>query len=907
MAIHATVATRKGNKLECGCLVPEMRAPFLFLAALLSVMFPVVMTAEKPFSFKDTPGKLPKEVVPTEYSIRIVPNIDNFTFAGTETVKLKVRSPIHQLVLNALELEIKDASLDGKGLPKSAINIDKEKELLTLALPSELPPGDHTLTLSFSGEINQQGQGLFYMRYQEQGSGAQKIMLGTQFEATDARRFFPCWDEPVFRAPFQLTAVVPENWLAVSNMPIESEKKIAEGKEVRFAASPSMSSYLNVFVAGELDLIESRVGPTQIRVITTKGKAQLGRYALGATAQILQYYNDYFGVPYPLPKLDQIALPGGFGGAMENWGGITYYESALLFDPKNSSAETKQNIYEVLAHEMAHQWFGDLVTMAWWDNLWLNEGFASWMGTKCTAHFNSQWEVWLRRNLPRDPTRRVGIAKEQAMEGDARSTTHPIQQPIATEAEANSAFDDITYKKGQSFLRMLESFLGEDVFRDGIRRYIGAHKYSNSTTADLWTALSEASKKPVGEIAAGLTEQPGFPVVKVKREPGGKVSLTQERFTVNFKNAPPLEWKIPLTYSVIGEAPATLLMTGKTDKLENIPADRALKLNVNGAGNYRVEYDAPSWTLLLQALPKLSVEDRVNLLSDAWALVQADRALVSLYFGLVEKLPASTDIAECEQIINVLDFINRLLVGNPEREKFQRYARSLLRPTFDTLGWQPKEGEPPTTGNLRASLINALGDLSDPKIIAGCRERFGKYLTSSGSLAPDLRPPVFAVVGRYADEKTWGKLHALGLKTTSIEEKQNYYDALACATDRGLLKKTLTIALTDDLPTSRAVFLVPMVARESGHPDIALEFAKAHMKALLAKTDAAGANRYAPSLFIFFSDNSRADELKTYAKNNLPTASAPEVAKAVDEIQFRAEFKKRLVAELNAWIDKKNR
>src|SRR2546430_2749286 len=585
-----------------------MRVP-LFAFLVLFLVRSLVGAVEKPFNFNETPGRLPKEVVPTEYAIRIVPNVDNFTFAGSETVKLNVRSPVYQLVLNALELKIEAASVDGKELPLSAIKTDNEKELLTLTLPSELAAGDHApVSLRFTGKINQQGQGLFYMRYQEQGSGARKFMLGTQFEATDARRFFPCWDEPAFRARFQLTTVVPENWLAVTNGPMESGKKMAGGKEVRFAATPPMSSYLNVFVAGELDLIESRSGPTQIRVIATKGKAELGRYALEVTAQILQYYNDYFGVPYPLPKLDQIALPGGFGGAMENWGGITYYESALLFDPKNSSAETKQIIYEVLAHEMAHQWFGDLVTMAWWDNLWLNEGFASWMGTKCTAHFNPQWEVWLRRNLPRDPTRRAGIAKEQAMESDARSTTHPIQQPIATEAEANSAFDDITYKKGQSFLRLLESFLGEVVFRDGIRRYVAAHKYSNTTTADLWNALSEASKQPIGEIAAGWTEQPGFPVVKVKREGDGKVQLTQERFTVNFKNAPPLEWKIPLTYSVVGEVPATLLMTSKIDELQNIPADRAFKLNVNGAGNYRVEYDAPSWKLLLEALPKLGVE-----------------------------------------------------------------------------------------------------------------------------------------------------------------------------------------------------------------------------------------------------------------------------------------------------------
>jgi len=925
--------------LFASCSLRQARATFAFLAALSSITLPATMSAEKPFSFKDTPGKLPKEVIPTDYSIRIVPNIDKLTFTGTETVKLDVRNPVHRLVLNALELEISEASLDGKPLPKPAIKIDSERELLILALSAEVPAGTHTLALSFSGKINQQGQGLFYMRYQEQGSPAsaeKKIMLGTQFEATDARRFFPCWDEPAFRSRFQLTAVVPENWLAVSNMPVENETlldgrdpAVAGGrpgldnssgvpggralpsrnalKEVRFAATPPMSSYLNVFVAGELDLIESRSKQTQIRVITTKGKAELGRYALEATAQILQYYNDYFGVLYPLPKLDQIALPGGFGGAMENWGGITYYESALLFDPKNSSAKTKQLIYEVIAHETAHMWFGDLVTMAWWDNLWLNEGFASWMGSKCTAHFNPQWEVWLQRSMPRDPTRRAGIPKEAAMEGDARSTTHPIQQRIATEAEANSAFDDITYKKGQSFLRMLESFLGEDVFRDGIRRYISAHKYSNTTTGDLWNALSEASKKPISEIATGWTEQPGFPVVKVKREGDEKVQLTQERFTVNFKNAPPLEWKIPLTYSVVGEAPATLLMTKKIESLRNIPTDHALKLNVNGAGNYRVEYDEPSWKLLLEALPKLGVDDRVNLLSDAWALVQAGRAPVSLYFGLVEKLPASTELAEREQIINVLDFINRLLVGSSVREEFQRYARSLLHPTFETLGWEPKEGEVAAATNLRASLINALGDLNDPEIISGCRARFEKYLANPASLAPDLRPSVLAIVGRYADEQTWTKLHELGLKTTSIEEKQNYYSALAESIDPSLVKKTLFIALTDELPTSRAVFLVPAIARDSGYPDIAWEFAKANMNTLLDKTDATGANRYVPSLFSFFSDASRADELKSFAKANLPPASAPEVAKVVDEVQFRAEFKKRLGPQLNTWISEKNR
>jgi aminopeptidase N len=568
-----------------------------------------------------------------------------------------------------------------------------------------------------------------------------------------------------------------------------------------------------------------------------------------------------------------------------------------------SSAETKQGIYEVIAHETAHMWFGDLVTMAWWDNLWLNEGLASWMGTKCTTKFNPDWEVWLSKNVPRDPTRRHGIAKESAMEGDARATTHPIQQPIATEAEANGAFDDITYRKGLAFLTMLESFLGEEVFRDGIRKYMAAHKLSNTTTADLWNALSEASGKPVGEIAAAWTEQPGFPIVKVTLDASGKITLTQERFTVHFPNAPALEWKIPLTYSIAGEpAPASLLMTSKTVDLPGTSAGRAVKLNIGSAGNYRVQYDEASWKLLVADLPKLSSADRVNLLADAWALVQADRAPLSLYLDLVEKLPTKDELAEREQIMHVFDFINRLLAGEPQRPDFQKYARSILRPSFEQVGWEPKRGEPARIALLRGSLINALGDLNDEEIVAGCRQRIERYLSDPSLLAPDLRPHVFAVVGRYADEAAWNKLHELGMKTTNFEEKQNYYDALACALDPKLAACTLEISLRDEVPTSRAIYLVAKVARQSERPEVAWQFAKAHMKQLLAKTDALAANSYAPSLFTFFSDAARISELERYAKSDLPPTAANGVAKAIDEIGFRAEFKPRLITQIANWI-----
>ncbi|MDQ3117821.1 MAG: M1 family metallopeptidase [Verrucomicrobiota bacterium] len=881
----------------------------LFLFALASVR------AESKFDFASTPGKLPKEVRPTEYAIRIVPDLEKLTFTGSETIRVTIEKPVTKLVLNALELEIASAAVDGQTLPKKSIVLDAEAQTLTLALPNELVAGAHEVALKFSGKINPQGQGLFFARYQELGTNEKKIMLGTQFEPTDARRMFPCWDEPSFRAKFQLTAVVPENFLAVSNMPVEEETPVAGGgdpggekssgrKEVRFAPSPSMSSYLVVLCAGELDTIEAEQDGVKLRVVATKGKAEMGRYALESGAKILHYFNEYFGVPYPLPKLDLIALPGGFGGAMENWGGITYFESVLLFDPKNSSTGTKQDIFAVIAHEVAHQWFGDLVTMAWWDNLWLNEGFASWAGSKCTDRFNPEWNEWLRRNVPRDASRRVGFSKDTAMQVDARSTTHPVQQPVRTEAEANGAFDEISYKKGRAIIRMLESFLGEEVFRDGIRKYIAAHKYSNTTTADLWQALTEVSGKPVGQIAPRWTEQPGFPLVKIERKEN-TIQLAQERFTVHYADPPALQWQIPLTY-VTQDQPAmnNFLLRDKAALLpRELPNDKAIKFNVADAGYYRVQYDDTSWALLVAQIPRLSEADRVNLLLDAWALVEANRAPLAQYLSLVDQVVNEDQLAVYDQIIDTLVYLNRLFAGDRVRPRFQQYARAVLRPAFDRVGWEAKTGEKSGRASLRASLIRGLGALNDSDVIAGCRSRFDAFLTDPASIAPDSRPVIFAVVGRYADSATWEKLHRLGLKTNSTEEKQYFYDALASALEPRLIRRTIALALTDELPTSRAAALLPFSARQGERPQLVWEYAQQNMKALLVKQDSFGVHAFAARLFTFFSDPKDALALERYAKVNLSQSSAPAVAQAIAEIGFRAELKERLVPQLNTWME----
>ena len=875
-----------------------MSLQFRFIVALFAVLLPLRLKAEAPFNFATTPGKLPKDIVPVSYNIQIKPTIESRTFTGSETVALEVRKPAKTIMLNANAIAISSAKLlgpDGKGEQAAAIKIDTSQQTAVLTFPKEIAPGAYRLSLDFSGTINQSGQGLYYATYQEEGSGVKKTMLGTQMEATDARRLFPCWDEPAFRARFRLTTTVPAAFTAFSNMPVESETTTPDGKEVHFAETPPMPSYLVVFCAGELDAIYGEADGVKIGVVTTKGKAETGRYALESAEKILHYFNEYFAIKYPLPKLDLIAVPGGFGGAMENWGGIVFYESVLLFDPAKSSEETKESIFEVTAHEMAHQWFGDLVTMAWWDNLWLNEGFASWMGTKCSDHFNPQWQVWLRANA----------AKQRAMATDALSSTHPIQQSVKTESEADSAFDEITYQKGQSFLRMLESYLGEADFRAGIRTYMQAHKYSNSTTADLWIALGEASKKPVSALAASWTEQPGLPVVSVSTGKSG-LTTSQERFTVHQKNPKPLEWKIPIAWRDVQVDPSVasrvFLLETKSSALPDVQPGQVAKLNAGDIGYYRVAYDSAHFEKLLASVTQFPEADKVTLVSDTWALVQADRRPIADYFKLVEALRADDGLALWEQITTALSYIDSLYIGNKERPAFQTYARSLLRPVFDRLGWDAKSGEEAARGLLRVNLITTLGDLADQGVIDTARERYKKFLTDPQTLAPDLRPAVFGVVGRYADQQTWETLHELGLKTKSIEEKGRFYFALAAALDPDLAKRTLPLSLTDELPASRAVGIVTSVSRSAEQPALAWEFAQAQRKQLEPKLDALGKVRFLANIVRGFSEANRATELETYAQKNLPSDAKSEISKAAEEIRFKSDLKAHLFPEIAKWI-----
>ena len=861
---------------------------FLFTTAPL-------VRGEAPFRFESTPGKLPKEVVPVEYRLHLVPDVEHRTFTGMETVDLEIKQATNRCVLNASNLEIQAATLTRDGAPDlhPAVVLDAAQQTCTLTFPQELPAGSYHLSLGFSGQINQDGAGLYASTYDT--GGHPETMLCTEMEPADARRLFPCWDEPSFRARFSVSVRLPkEGWTAVSNMPV----KHGDGGECEFEITPSMPSYLVVLALGDFATLEGEADGIKIRVVAPKDRIQNGRYALESAQTILHYYDEYFGFKFPLPKLDLIAVSGGggFGGAMENWGGIVFSENSLLYDPAVSSQATKERIFEVTAHEMAHQWFGDLVTMAWWDNLWLNEGFAEWMGQSAADRFNPGWEYW----------QSIATNKDHAMGSDARSTTHPIQEPVVTEADSVRAFDEITYNKGQAFIRMLEGYVGPERFRDGVRRYMQAHAYGNTTTADLWAALDSVSEHPVGALAAQWTEQPGFPLVSVSQDPDkpGELRLTQRRFTVHDPHAVPLRWQIPVTYLAVGSGERGSLLLGESATVPAPASGAPLKFNAGNAGYYRVAYDEATLRPLLGRVNDLPAPDQNNLLNDAWAAVRADLGPVTNYLGIVRALrPTETNPLVWTQVCGVAGTVDRLYAdGDPAaRARWRQAMAAVLRPVLDHYGWQsaPREGTPVTA--LRTTLIQTLGLFADPATVDECKKRFAAFLQDPGALPPDIREPVCNVVGRFADAATYEAMLAQAGRTSSDEQRLLFYGALSAAADPALARRTLELIVRDDLPSSYLPALLAGVAYDAEQPAAAVRFALDHMDKIQAKVNPMAKNLLIPAMYSAFNDAARADELESYAKQPGAAADPTQVKKYAETIRSNADLKTRLLPEIDRW------
>jgi len=870
------------------------------MCLLSAAMTPGASAAEQPFSFDSVPGRLPKDVVPSAYDITLVPDIDKLTFAGQESVTLQVRVATTHIIFNTIDLHLRDVKLDGVAV--KAVATDNNAQLTTVTLAAPVPKGIHTLTMSYDGVILRRPQGLFVQPYHN-ADGSRGVMLSTEMEATDARRMFPCWDEPAFRSTFQLTATVPAAWRTVSNMPISKQEVHGKLLTVTFRPSPPMPTYLVDFNAGDLREVTAAHDGTKFGVWAVRGHEQAGTTALANAQQILADYNRYFAYPYPLPKLDSIAIPGGFAGAMENWGAITYTAEALLVS-KDSSLSDREEVYSTQAHEMAHQWNGDLVTMGWWDDLWLNESFASWLAAKETALRNPTWKWWERQDAD----------KETAMHADALSTSQPIQQHVLDERQIDSASDpEITYSKGQAVLRMFENYLGADGFRDGLRRYIKARAFSNATGADLWQALGRASNQDVGAIATGWTEQPGFPLVTVSSAcaPDGKrtITLSQRRFLLrpadgNVRAAAPPHWSVPLQIrSGSNPTPRAVLLTHDGQREAAGSCGEPLSINSDAIGFFRSQYDAATLSINTRDFASLPDGDRIALLDDQWALVEAGTAPLASYLALAFGMGKDLDARAWMQIATALGIIEYDLRGSAHHEAFAGYARSVLKPLADRLGWDGKLQETASQQTLRRTVLQNLGVWGDQSVIARARKRFSAFVRDRNAINPDDQTMILSIVGLYADPATFEQLHDLGRHSKDDAERTRLYVALAGVRDPNLAAEAARIAVSKELPPQDGLLPMRMIGNlRKEHPKLAWDsFTVSHEK-LLAPWGDEAATMLAQRTPQMFWNSLPPDQLEGWVKAHLPAGMNADLEKGMQAARLNVSQKEALVPAVAAYL-----
>jgi aminopeptidase N len=882
--------------LACAAAVTLLMGEFLPMERTLELgTTAAAQPADQPLT-TTAPVQLPSNVVPEHYDIFVRPNTGNLTFDASVRITVSVREPTSEIVLNAVDLQLERAVLKANPEQVADIALHPEQQTATLTLGRTIEPGTYEVAIDYKGRINENADGLFVAKY---GSPeAPKQMLVTQFEPVSARRFVPCWDEPARKATFSLSVAVPKDEVAVSNMPVEAITELdGERHQIRFQRSPKMSSYLLFLGIGDLERLERTVGSTKLAVVARKGSASKGQFALDSAEQLLGYFNEYFGVPYPLPKLDMIAVPGGGGfSAMENWGAILYFENALLVDPALSPESARQRVFVVVAHEMAHQWFGNLVTMQWWDDLWLNEGFASWMENKATDRFHPEWMMWLQSEA----------ARQSAMRQDAKRTTHPVIQPVIKGDQATQAFDEITYRKGQAVIRMLEGYLGPEAFRRGIRTYMQRYAYQNAVTDNLWTELEKAARQPIKPIADDFTRQPGVPLISaqdVKAE-GSRttVTLRQERFGVDDSARDPLVWRTPVSAAAIGAGtpPVFQVIAGPSLSSISVPGAPPIKLNFGQTAYYRSQYPQGAFLALAERFSLLAPADQLGLLYDSWALGEAGVTPLTDYLELIQKTPLAAETTVWRQIIATLTSIDRLYAGQAEQAAFRAFARTTLTPLFEQVGWDAKPGEPDTRAILREDLLNALGQFGEPSVVAEARRRFDVFVADPKSLPAAIRLPTLRVAALSADAALYEAMHELARKSADPLEKDQLFGALAWAEDPTLARRTLEIALSDEPARATGLGMITRVA--SGNPDLAWQYALGHLDALTARLDALQRYNFVPSLAAQSTNPARLGELRRFIGDNVPVEFRQEVERFYADLDFRLKVKAERLPQITQWL-----
>ncbi|MBZ5490726.1 MAG: M1 family metallopeptidase [Acidobacteriia bacterium] len=862
--------------------------------------------------------RLPYGLSAKHYALSFTPDLQKAVFSGDETLDVEVNKADNEFTLNSAELEFQEATIIQDNKTQVAKwSFAPEKEQVTLTVADPLEPGPATIHIKYTGILNDKLRGFYLARTKARNYAT------TQFENTDARRAFPSLDEPAYKATFDITLIVNTGDTAISNSVIASDTPgPGEGKHtIKFVTTPKMSTYLVAMAVGDFECVEGSADNIPIRVCGTPDKKPLSAAALRYAAEILKFYNQYYGIPYPFGKLDILGVPDFEAGAMENTAAIFYRESLLFIDDKNSSVDSHQAVFEVLAHEMAHQWFGDLVTMKWWDNVWLNEGFATWMALKPSQALHPEWNAML------DAVQ----ATDTALALDALVNTHPIRAKAETPEEINELFDPISYEKAAAVLRMVEAYVSPDVFRRGVNVYLRRFLYGNATAEDFWSALSAASGRPVDKIMPTFVDQAGEPLLTVKSScttppvvkapparkgkrsrrrpiqphPMTQVSVSQQRFWANPSDASKQEhtWMVPVCLKSGGAKPFCQILSLKEQTLPLTGCSPWVFVNGNAAGYYRTQYDkADLQKLIAIAGTELTTAERISLLRDQAALVGSGQQSMATYLDLISVMNGDAQHEIVESYLPTLDYVNSYLLTGADTAPFRAWVRSNFGPMMTRIGWTPAANESAEVHTLRGNLIHILGTIGeDPETIRQATSLAQQYLKDPDSVDASIAKDVLGVAARSGNEELFQQYENAMGHMRSPEQFYNVGGALAEFRDPKIVEKVMELAVSDEVRNQDAAGLISRLLINPDNQKTAWEWVKAHWPAVEKKITMSSGGEIVGSTKSFCSAELNDDVQQFFTEHKVPSAERA-LKQSREDIEGCVKRRPRLQTELEQWL-----
>ncbi|MFL6312139.1 MAG: M1 family metallopeptidase [Terriglobales bacterium] len=830
--------------------------------------------------------RLPTTIVPSHYNLVLDPDIAGQKFTGEETITVQVQQATSEIVLNSLGLDISlaEATAPNKTLP-AKVTYDQPNEMVRLSLAQPLPFGAASLHLKFSGKLTAGLRGLYLSK------SARRQYAVTQFEGTYARMMFPGFDEPAFKATFDLSVIADKGDTAISNGRIVKDEPLPASTRHRitFSTSPRMSTYLVALAIGDWQCLERTVDGTPIRVCAEPDKKQYGQFALEAAAQSVHFYNQWYGIKYPFEKLDMLAIPDYEWGGMENTASIFYRDTALLMDERTASVFSKRGHATVVAHEIAHQWFGDLVTAAWWDDIWLNEGFATWMERKPIRAWHPEW------HLEDDEA-----ATAQGVIGqDSLSAARAIHGNPRNSAEIKEMFDGITYEKGGAVLGMLESYVGPDVFRSGVNAYLKAHANGNATSADFWQAVAKVSGKPVDKIMPTFVMQPGVPLVTVSGSCHVDyipLELFQQRFLLSSPSADDKQgqtWSIPVcTKTAQNWGSACYLLSKQTEKVDVKRCPDWTFANRDAKGYYRILYQDPKnlMSVAAAAEKELTVPERIAFVEDLWAMVRAGKEPVGIFLDAARALRAERNRVVVEFTADHMDTIGRSLVPEQSQKEYRDLVRDQFAPLARDVGWNAKADDNDEQKALRATLLGILGSTGDTEAVAAAQKIAQAYIKDPGSVEGTIIGPALAVAAENGDAALYDQVAQAMANVRKTEDYYHFLFALTSFRQAELAQKTLALIDQGKIRQQDYVRIFPALLAESPAREIAWDYLKAHWDDLAEKVTSFGGSGAVSALGGFCSIEKR-DEIKQFFATHRAPGAERALQQSLERIATCVEFK----------------